>query len=99
MPDPESAQAEGAQFAAATNVVLAKVCACDGCTRMPSLDPPHSYCFTYRDPAGSDPRQRMFFLPHPLTPEGYTRDQFGEIERTLASYGIDLLPLDPALAN
>jgi hypothetical protein len=36
----------------------------------------------------------VFFIPHPLTDDGYTQAQLEEIEYTPACHGFDLLPLD-----
>jgi hypothetical protein len=70
-------------------VVIRRVCS-NGCTRRPDLDLPASYAFSYRDGG----RERVFFIPHELTGDGYTQAQLEEIERTLACHGFDLLPLD-----
>jgi hypothetical protein len=54
------------------------------------LDTDVSYAFTFRDGT----KERLFFTPRELVPDGYTQAQLEEIERMLAFYGFDLLPLD-----
>lgn len=39
----------------------------------------------------------MFFIPKPLKDGGYTEQHLDIIEREMAKFGLDLLPLDPLL--
>ncbi len=76
---------------APSEVVLRKVCG-NGCRRRDDLDLTASLAFSYMDRAAE--KERVFFVPRPLTQDGYTQFQLEEIERTLACHGFDLLPLD-----
>jgi hypothetical protein len=76
---------------APSQVVIRNICS-NGCQRRPELDLSISYAFQAISPDTNGPR--VFFIPHPLTEDGYTHAQLEEIERTLAWYGFDLLPLD-----
>jgi hypothetical protein len=87
------------QFAAHEKVVIAKICSCPGCSRRNDLDLAASYCFGYRNPAdGPESKEIVFFVPKPLSEEGYTVAQLAEIEASLACLGVELLPLDPSLS-
>jgi hypothetical protein len=71
---------------APAEVVIRNICS-NGCQRRPELDLSISYAFSNQG--------RVFFVPHPLTEDGYyTQAQLEEIERTLACHGFELLPLD-----
>jgi hypothetical protein len=77
---------------APSEVVLRNICS-NGCQRRPKLDLTISYAFETK--SSDTNKARVFFVPHPLTPDGYyTQAQLEEIERTLACHGFDLLPLD-----
>jgi hypothetical protein len=76
------------QFAAREEVVLAKICSCPGCSRRNDLDLPASYCFGYRDPYdGAGAKEIVFFVPKPLTEDGYTVAQLAEVEASIACLG------------
>lgn len=72
------------------DVVLRNIASKNGCHRRLELDLPASYAFSHIH----DGRERVFFIPRELTPEGYTQAQLEEIEQALACRGYDLLPLD-----
>jgi hypothetical protein len=74
--------------AAPNDVVIRNICS-HGCQRHPELDTAISYAFSYKTD-----KRRVFFIPHPLTEDGYTSAQLEEIEHTLSCHGFDLLPID-----
>jgi len=76
-------------------VVISNICS-HGCVRRPELDQPISYAFSYkmRTIPTDASKPKVFFIPHPLTADGYTEAQLNEIEHTLACHGFDLLPID-----
>jgi hypothetical protein len=82
---------------ASADLVIRNICGINGCKRRPDFDTSASYAFSYKDPANPESMERLFFIPHALTGEGYTQAQLEEIEGTLAYCGFDLLPLDPNL--
>ncbi len=57
------------------------------CERREDLDTEASLRFTHNG--------KLISIPRPLEDDGYTQAQLEEIERALAAYGLDLLPLDP----
>jgi hypothetical protein len=83
---------------ATAETVLAKISA-SGFTRRADFDTPYSYAFTYLDHLVSPAKEHLFFVPHELASGGYTIDQLNEIEKALACFGYDLLPLDPNLMH
>ena len=83
---------------ASGDVVIAKICACEGCKRRADLDTDTSYCFSHISSVRGG-TERIFFVPRPLAGAWYTLDQVNEIEKALNGFDLELLPLDPNLMN
>jgi hypothetical protein len=81
----------GQTLVASEQKVIATVSSRSGCTRKSAYDTAHAYAFSIPNAAAG--REQLFFIPRGISGH-YTQDQFSLIEKTLAYFGLDLLPLN-----
>jgi hypothetical protein len=90
----QSLKIEASPFAARSDVVIARICACEGCIRYEAGDLPASLAFLHTSSRSKTRKPLLFFIPKCLEKHGYTVAQLKEIEAQLVCLGLDLYPLD-----